>query len=85
MKVFLDTSALLKMYHREDGTVEMERLFQENKIEKIFLAEITTVEFFSSVAKKYRVGEMLIGFAGMEVIGGLSREAMEHKWKVEEE
>lgn len=58
MKVFLDTSALLKMYHREEGTVDMEKLFQENKIEKIFLAEITSVEFFSAVAKKYRVGEI---------------------------
>jgi hypothetical protein len=33
---------------------------------------------------EWDVGLMLIGFADMEVIGGLSREAMEYKWKEEE-
>ena len=32
---------------------------------------------------EWDVGEMLIGFSDMEVIGGLSREAMEYKWKEE--
>ncbi len=34
---------------------------------------------------EWDVGKMLIGFADLEVIGGLSREAMEYKWKAEEE
>ena len=33
----------------------------------------------------YDVCHIQIGFADLEVIGGLSREAMEYKWKVEEE
>ncbi len=34
---------------------------------------------------EFTVGKMLIGFQDLEVIGGLSREAMEYKWKTEEE
>ncbi len=30
---------------------------------------------------EFTVGKMLIRFADMDVIGGLSRETMEYKWK----
>lgn len=58
MKVFFDTSALFKLYHRENGTEELMNMFNEIGIEVIYLAEITKVEFCSVVWKKCRMGEI---------------------------
>jgi len=52
MNVFFDTSSLFKLYHREIGTEELMRLFDEVGIEVIYLAEITKIEFSSAVWKK---------------------------------
>jgi uncharacterized protein len=58
MKVFFDTSSLFKLYHKEDGTSELMRLFTETAIEAIYLAEITKIEFSSVVWKKCRKNEI---------------------------
>ena len=54
MKIYLDTSSLFKLYHKEHGTNELMDLFNENKIETLYLAEITKIEFCSVVWKKCR-------------------------------
>ena len=58
MKLFLDTSSLFKLYHREDGTAELESVFSTAKITHIFLSEISKVEFTSTVWKKVRTKEI---------------------------
>jgi predicted nucleic acid-binding protein len=58
MRVFFDTSSLFKLYHYEDGTEELMRLFTEIGIETIYLAEITKIEFSSVVWKKCRKNEI---------------------------
>lgn len=58
MKVYLDTSSLLKLYHREIGTVDLETIFKNQTITEIFLSEITKVEFYSSIWKKVRTKEI---------------------------
>lgn len=58
MNVFFDTSSLFKLYHKEEGTDELMRLFTENGIEAIYLAEITKIEFSSVVWKKCRKNEI---------------------------
>ena len=58
MKVFLDTSSLIKLYHKENGTKELQSLFLESKIIQIFLSEITKVEFASTIWKKIRTKEV---------------------------
>ena len=58
MKIFLDTSSLFKLYHREDGTNELELMFSLVKVTTIFLSEITKVEFSSAVWKKVRKGDI---------------------------
>ena len=58
MNVFFDTSSLFKLYHRESGTEELMSLFNEVGIEVIYLAEITKVEFSSTVWKKCRKNEI---------------------------
>ncbi|MDP3913657.1 MAG: type II toxin-antitoxin system VapC family toxin [Bacteroidota bacterium] len=58
MKIFLDTSSLIKLYHTEPGTDDLDRLLDENSVEEIFLAEIAKIEFNSAVWKKVRTKDL---------------------------
>ena len=58
MIIFLDTSTLIKLYHREDGTAELELWFSTVKITKIFLSEISKIEFTAAIWKKVRTKEI---------------------------
>jgi len=58
MKIFLDTSSLFKLYHREADTAVIEKLFTESKITNVYLSEITKVEFTSTIWKKVRTKEI---------------------------
>jgi predicted nucleic acid-binding protein len=60
MKIFLDTSSLFKLYHEEQGTEELEKVFSEAKITEIYLSEIAKVEFSSTIWKKVRTKEITI-------------------------
>lgn len=50
--MFLDTSSLFKLYHREIGTTELESLFSTLKITEVFLSEISKIEFTSAYLEK---------------------------------
>lgn len=54
MKIFLDTSSLIKLYYKEEGTSNLDKIFTKNIISEIFISEITKVEFFSAIYKKLR-------------------------------
>ena len=58
MNIFLDTSSLFKLYHKESGTEELEQLFINQKIAGVFLAEIAIIEFASVVWRKCRMKEI---------------------------
>lgn len=58
MNIFLDTSTLFKLYHEEEGTAEIDAILAGQKVEKIFIAEITAIEFYSAVSKRVRMGEI---------------------------
>lgn len=58
MKIFLDTSALFKLYHREADTTELEAIFSTKKITTIFLSEISKIEFASAIWEKVRTKEI---------------------------
>lgn len=58
MKLFLDTSSLFKLYHREADTESIEQIFSKVKVTHVYLSEITKVEFTSSVWKKVRTSEI---------------------------
>jgi uncharacterized protein len=60
MKLFLDTSSLFKLYHQEDGTEELESIFNQQKITHIYLSEIAKVVFVSTVWKKVRTKEISV-------------------------
>lgn len=58
MKMFLDTSSLFKLYHKEIGTTELESLFSTLKVTEVFLSEISKIEFTSTIWKKVRTKEV---------------------------
>lgn len=55
MRYFLDTSALVKIYHKEEGS---EKVLDFYKKEKIIISELSIVEFLSAVYRKYREEEI---------------------------
>lgn len=63
MIIFLDTSSLFKLYHRESGTDELENLFSQQIITAVFLSEISKIEFASTIWKKVRIKEITLNQA----------------------
>lgn len=58
MKIFLDTSSLIKLYHNEIGTDILDRLFEDNEVGEIYLSDIAKVEFTSAIWKKVRTKDL---------------------------
>lgn len=56
MQYFFDTSAVVKIYHRETGSDRILPLYQGG--EAIVISELSKVEFVSTVHKKLRTGEI---------------------------
>lgn len=54
---FLDTSALVKHYHEEEGSEAVEHLFQEPECHLI-LSDLSIIEFYSAIASKVRTKEI---------------------------
>jgi predicted nucleic acid-binding protein len=54
---FLDTSALVKRYHREPGSDAIAALFAEQD-RRIIISELSIIEFGSALSKKVREGEI---------------------------
>lgn len=58
MNLFLDTSALIKLYYREADSHTIEPLVRSGKTVTIFLSEISKPEFTSAIWKKWRMKEV---------------------------
>ena len=56
-RYFLDTSAIVKRYHREDGSDIIDRLFAESDAEFI-ISDISIIEFYSALSLKVRIAEI---------------------------
>ncbi len=54
---FFDTSALVKIYHREIGTEMVEDIY-ENTNNKLFISQLSKVEYISALCKKLRSNEI---------------------------
>lgn len=52
MNYFFDTSALVKLYHKENGTDQILDIYNSKSV--IFISELTKLEFLSSVHRKFR-------------------------------
>lgn len=53
MNYFFDTSALVKVYHREDRSREVYNIFKSPR-NKIYISELSIVEYYSVVYRKLR-------------------------------
>lgn len=58
MKIFLDTSSLIKLYHSEIGTDLLDKIFVDFVVNEIFLSDIAKVEFSSAIWKKVRTKDL---------------------------
>lgn len=56
MSYFFDTSALVKIYHKEEGSEKLLGIY--NGQEKISISELAKVELYSAIYRKYRVKEI---------------------------
>ncbi len=56
---FFDTSALLKLYHREVGTDQVEEIFKQTD-NTIIVSELAVVELYSTLSRKVRTGEITL-------------------------
>lgn len=52
---FYDTSALVKRYHKEDGTDIVDNAFRDKNVTRT-ISYISVIEFYSAFAKKVRMG-----------------------------
>ncbi len=83
MKVFFDTSALVKYFHEEEGADIVTQLI-DNLDNDVWISELALIEFVSAMYKKYRARELserevelaLEGFT--ETCAGISVEPMGH-------
>jgi predicted nucleic acid-binding protein len=53
-RFFFDTSALIKLYHEEDGTAMLDQLLLEHQ-PVIIISDLSIIEMVSAFAKKVRV------------------------------
>ncbi len=57
MNIFLDTSALVKFYHEEEGTASISALILECS-GVIFISELAKLEIISSICRRFRSKEL---------------------------
>jgi predicted nucleic acid-binding protein len=56
MRYFLDTSALVKIYHREPGSDAVLSIYNSGNV--IFISELSRLEFASTIYRKFRNKEI---------------------------
>ena len=57
MKLFFDTSSIAKYFHQESGSIDVINLVDDSG-NKIFISQLTQVEFASVVSRRFRMGEI---------------------------
>lgn len=80
MKAYLDTSSLLKLYHKETGSDRLyEILSDSEEIKAIFLSELAKIEFLSAIWKKIRMNELDTN-VGQSVIHCFEEDLKKYHW-----
>ena len=62
MNLFLDTSAIIKLYHNEEGTVNLVKFLKQSNSQNLILtiSELAEIEFRSAFLKRVRTKEIKI-------------------------
>ncbi len=71
--LYLDTSALVKIYFREDGTEAIRRLAHPDAGHRLAILSLSRVEFRAAVRRRARLGDIDARLAD-EVIGNFGRQ-----------
>lgn len=79
MNIFLDTSALLKLYHKETNTDKLFEFLYNNEIEQIFLSDLAKIEFTSAIWKKIRMKDITED-EGKELIEFFYKDVSKYNW-----
>ncbi|MBF0117212.1 MAG: type II toxin-antitoxin system VapC family toxin [Desulfobacterales bacterium] len=58
MKYYIDTSSLVKIYHREQGTDIILNIYKSQ--DEIIISELSKIEFISTIYRKYREHEIFL-------------------------
>lgn len=56
MNYYIDTSSLIKIYHKEVGSDEVIDIYKSK--EKLYISELAKIEFISTISRKYRDKEI---------------------------
>ena len=57
MSFFIDTSSLVKIYHKEENSHKVIELYNSN--ETIYISELAKIEFVSTAHRKFRENEII--------------------------
>ena len=79
MKLFLDTSAIFKLYHQEKGSSAIESIFTNNTVSAIVLSEFTKIEFHSASWKKVRIAEITASDA-KRIISVFNKDVLQYQF-----
>lgn len=78
MSSYFDTSAFVKIYHRETGTDEVLTIYKGN--EEIFISELCKIEFISTIEKKYR--ERTISYDTLQALLSKFQDDLDNRYTV---
>ncbi len=78
MNYYIDTSALIKVYHLEAGSQKIIDIY--NSEENIIISELSVVEFISTIHRKYREKE--ISLNALEMITDKFRDDISDRYEV---
>ncbi|MBI4648654.1 MAG: type II toxin-antitoxin system VapC family toxin [Bacteroidia bacterium] len=77
-KIFLDTSSIVKVYHKENDSDRLLNIFTDD-IDEMYLSELTKVEFNAALWRKVRIGEAN-EFEAMEAIRFFENDYYKYQW-----
>lgn len=68
MKLFFDTSALVKLFHKEPGTDEVTKWIQATENE-VWIFALARLEFFSAIFRRFRNSEISESLLQQAIMG----------------
>ena len=58
MKLYVDTSALVKYFHDEPGTDVVRETMADTAVQAIWVSDLVRIEFVSAIQRRVRCGEL---------------------------
>ena len=78
MSYYFDTSAFVKIYHRETGTDKVLSIYKSDEL--IVISELCKIEFISTIEKKYR--ENIISIDSLHALLNKFQDDLERRYRI---